>query len=448
MFSFTAQKKKIHNVPIFGLPILLVLLAVALSEGQNYADLSFQCPLRTTCPVACVADVSTCPPSLTCGEGRTLCADGSCAGSGETCSNTLISPCSALCDSTPITCAKSIDYYENCKQYESFYNQTEQCVKQKEAQIKPTVTLTAPGFKVCLWLYLIVIVTTLLWCRYNQRFRPVDGSTKPLKEAEEFVAAENDSFASTWTQTAYCGNFVGTFIYILVLISLLGIQVLLAVLTIFYYKHDVQSSPSEEELILKGFIVTWMLGFFWSFALKWPCSIHSLFLRRCLHGQASFVAVYAPTTSTDAKQQTQSSTSYVTRMKYCLNAFKDTFNATMSFIFSGVTSSNEVGHITYCRVYQESSCRFFYFRLRRYNYDPCKEEFVPGHWDMGNTIRELLDAKDGLQAFDVEERKLAIGPNSIRMKKPRPIQTMMEEFSNSYYTYQNFIIWLVTRIFS
>jgi len=249
-----------------------------------------------------------------------------------------------------------------------------------------------------------VIASTLLWCAYNQRFRPVDGSTKTLKEVEELGYNQNHNANSTWTQTAYCGSFVGTLIYIIVLISLFGIQVMLAVLTLLYYNHDVQASSSEQELILKAFIVTWMLGFLWSFVLKWPSSIHSLFLRRCLHSCATFVAVY----------------------------------------FSGVTSSKEVGHITYCRVYQESNCRYFYFRLRRYNYDPSKDEFVPGYWDMGNTVRELLDAKDGLRALEVEERKQEIGPNSIRMKKPRLIRTVTEEFSNSYYTYQNFIIWSVT----
>ncbi len=156
------------------------------------------------------------------------------------------------------------------------------------------------------------------------------------------------------------------------------------------------------------------------------------------------MGVYASTQSTDAKQQRGTSASYITKMKYCLNAFKDAFHAIMSFIFSGVTSSKEVGHITYCRVYQESNCRYFYFRLRRYNYDPSKDEFVPGYWDMGNTVRELLDAKDGLRALEVEERKQEIGPNSIRMKKPRLIRTVTEEFSNLYYTYQNFIIWSVT----
>jgi hypothetical protein len=436
MDAAVVRKKSLSNLLFFFLHWFLQANIVIRAE---YADLSFSCPLRTSCQPICVSNESLCPQSASCGEGTILCADGSC---GTVCSSSLLSPCSGLCDSTPVTCARPIDFYENCKQYYSFYEQTEQCVKQKEAEVQPHINFT--GFKVCYGLYIIVIASTLLWCAYNQRFRPVDGSTKTLKEVEELGYNQNHNANSTWTQTAYCGSFVGTLIYIIVLISLFGIQVMLAVLTLLYYNHDVQASSSEQELILKAFIVTWMLGFLWSFVLKWPSSIHSLFLRRCLHSCATFVAVYAPTQSTDAKQQRGTSASYITKMKYCLNAFKDAFHAIMSFIFSGVTSSKEVGHITYCRVYQESNCRYFYFRLRRYNYDPSKDEFVPGYWDMGNTVRELLDAKDGLRALEVEERKQEIGPNSIRMKKPRLIRTVTEEFSNSYYTYQNFIIWSVT----
>jgi len=62
------------------------------------------------------------------------------------------------------------------------------------------------------------------------------------------------------------------------------------------------------------------------------------------------------------------------------------------------------------------NCRYFYFCLRWYNYDPSKDEFIPGYWDMGNTVRELLDSQYGLHAPDVEERKQEIGPNSLRMK--------------------------------
>lgn len=432
MVTAVVRRKSFNKFLFFCLQWVLQAKICARAE---YADLSFTCPLRTSCQPICVSNESVCPKTTSCGEGTSLCADGSCA---TVCSITLTSPCAKLCESSPVTCAQPIDFYENCNQYDSFYDQTKQCVKQKEAQIQPDMNFE--GFKVCYWLYSIVIASTLLWCAYNQRFRPVDGSTKTLREVEELGNDQSYNRSSTWTQTSYCGSIVGTFIYIIVLISLLGIQIMLAVLTWWYYNNE---SSNEQELILKAFIVTWMLGFIWSFVLKWPSSIHSLFLRRCLHRSASFVAVYAPTQSTDGKQQRGTSDSYISKMKYCLNAFKDSFHVIMSFIFSGVTSSTEVGHITYCRVYQESSCRYFYFRLRRYNYDPSKDEFVPGYWDMGNSVRDLLDAKDGLHAPDVEERKQAIGPNSIRMKKPRWIRTVTEEFSNSYYTYQNFIIWSV-----
>ena len=45
----------------------------------DYADHSFQCPVTTTCPIVCVADVADCPEDAVCPDGSELCADGTCS---------------------------------------------------------------------------------------------------------------------------------------------------------------------------------------------------------------------------------------------------------------------------------------------------------------------------------------------------------------------------------
>jgi len=55
----------------------------------DYADTSFQCPVTTTCPIVCVADVAECPEDALCpgthpdkeyeaDHEYELCADGTC----------------------------------------------------------------------------------------------------------------------------------------------------------------------------------------------------------------------------------------------------------------------------------------------------------------------------------------------------------------------------------
>ena len=137
----------------------------------------------------------------------------------------------------------------------------------------------------------------------------------------------------TWTQTGYTStNIIGMSIYYLVVLAHLIIQFLLLALTVEYCKlyhrassiitsllllfesnafslllllllllllvllllhvhpKDVQQEAIttsifgsqqfyDEEQVLMAFEITWMVGFGWCFFLKYPVSIHSLFLR-------------------------------------------------------------------------------------------------------------------------------------------------------------------------
>lgn len=57
---------------------------------------------------------------------------------------------------------------------------------------------------------------------------------------------------------------------------------------------------ADEIQVLMAFEIVWMTGFAWCFLLKYPGSIRSLFLRRCLPSFAGYVAVSAPVRAVDA----------------------------------------------------------------------------------------------------------------------------------------------------
>ena len=419
-----------------GAIFLLVFAPLASCDFGDFVDFTFQCPARTTCPVTCVPNFDLCPAELQCQNGGTLCADGSCAAAGEACSSDLESPCYAEC--APVACAKTVDYYDSCfENYQEIYDYAAECAGIEEEENTNLFTFTEPVFIFCYAWISIVTVLTLGWCAYNQRLCPMPGSTVPLKESA------NSTDEISWTQTAYRTGLVGNFLYALVILTLLGFQVLLAILTILYYIQQeaiTKWAPvfEDEQQVLLAFEITWMVGIVWSFALKWPFSVRSLFYRRCPLADATYVAVFSPTKSTFGKAHDPR---YITRFKQFLNSANILINEIMALIFSDVTRPKEGGTLVYCRVFNENGAKFFYFHLRRYNYDPMEGVFVPGKCNIGTTIGDFYDARDGLTSAEVERRRALIGPNTIRMKKPNIIRTIYHEFSGTFYTYQTFIIW-------
>jgi hypothetical protein len=273
----------------------------------------------------------------------------------------------------------------------------------------------------------------LTWCAFNQRIAEVPGSTKSLKEAVDD--------GGEWTQTAYRTGLVGNSIYALVCITFIGYQVLLATLTVLYYVQQEMITfwnPvfEDEEQALLAFIIVWMIGIVWHFVLKWPVSVRSLFLRRCVFEDATHIAVCAPTKSMgDAPSSTWTERT-VAHAKYVVDTI-------MGAIYSDVTRTKGHGQIIYCPVQSEKNGnRFFYFRLRRYTFDPEKGAFSPGQCSVEMTLGDMLDtAREGLDSTEVERRAMNIGPNHIRIKKPNIIKTILREFSGAFYLYQCFIIW-------
>ena len=59
----------------------------------------------------------------------------------------------------------------------------------------------------------------------------------------------------------------------------------------------------DDVQVLMAFEIVWTIGFLWCFFLKYPYSIRSLFLRRCLHEEATYIAVSAPIHVVDTHYQ-------------------------------------------------------------------------------------------------------------------------------------------------
>lgn len=222
-------------------------VAVVVADWGDYVDPTFQCPAMTPCQQVCVTDESECPEEMLCqDEALTLCADGSCA---EECDETLESPC--LYECAYVACVKIIDYHDLCyEKYGTFYEYEAECGAEESAYEMKLYSYTELIF-LCFYFWISgLTVVVIAWSAFNQRLFPVAGSTKPLvsssesteeslmmkdmKEAEE-SAVGNIPISY---QTGYTIHPIGWLIATCVIITLVGIQALLAFLTIQYYVNQ------------------------------------------------------------------------------------------------------------------------------------------------------------------------------------------------------------------
>lgn len=204
----------------------------------DYADISFACPATTTCPLVCVNSTDDCPEDATCALANPdvpdhefeLCNDGTCADLtlGEACDVELESPCT--CGGLMATCAKQIDLYDSCfDRFQEYYDENAECVE-NEAENLPQVDFNGVAFKACYIPLILITAAMFLWCAYNQRWSPVDGSTMEL----ECVSKGN--VGERWTQTGYKHTIVGSTLNGLIILVYLAFQGLLLFLTIEYCK--------------------------------------------------------------------------------------------------------------------------------------------------------------------------------------------------------------------
>ena len=391
-------------------------------------------------------------------------------------------------------CAKQVDLYLDCStRFQQYYDSNTECLESQVESI-PQVSFTGPWFVAC---YVIISGVTLLmlsWCAWNQRLASVDGSTVPLESAKLSDDVVNSALGAKeklvlsnenegWKQTAYKRNFVGMSIYSLVILVAILIQYLLAALTIEYCKSaiclferyplldsslnrpsslthvsaffvsDVQQEAItfslfgsqvffDELQVLRAFEIVWMVGIVWCFFLKYPTSVHSLFLRRCFHDEATYVAVSAPVHSVDAPYRT----------KWIANVdISACFHSVMSFLYSDTSQHPSEGshhQVTFCQVrVDEKTCsRYFYFRMRRYIFDSETGRFVLGCWDVtkDSTIGQWTDEDflyKGMSEDEATRRFGTVGPNVLDLKKPTIVGSIINEFSKPFYLYQNFMVW-------
>ena len=377
-----------------------------------------------------MANITDCP--TTCESGRELCETGLCLEDCDSETNAVENPCG--CETLPLACPKVVDTLEVCvERFDAFYTANNECLEAQEDAL-PLVDFTGPYFVACYSWLAIVTALTVLWCAFNT-YVPVEG-------ARTEMTTSSGSPSQTWTLTGYEYHPVGVVMYTLVILTLLGFQFLLFVLTIFYYMQQEAITRWEpvfydEVQVLMAFEIVWMVGIVWSFAFRYPSSIRDLFLRQCALSSASFVAVLAPIKRVEAAQD--EIPGFGERV---MAAFYLPVDGFLRLVFS--YPYNLPGYETvFCPVETDvvTGNRGFYFRMRRFVYSGDASAFQPGTVEVGKTLGDFLGQDQGLTTNEAKKRFGLTGPNIIPMKKPSVLGSIFREFAQPFYLYQNYMVW-------
>jgi hypothetical protein len=362
-----------------------------------------------------------------------------------------------VCDAHPVTCAKVVDLFDAClERFQDFYDSHAACLEAQVEEIS-LLSFTGPYFLVCYFFISITTALTIAWGVFNEKLFPIKDSTLSLQGS--------GSKEATWTQTGYKEHIIGSFIYWMVIITMVGIQFLLLTLTIFYYVQQEAITRWEpvfkdEVQVLKAFIFTWMVGIVWCFAYRYPISTNTFFLRRCRLESATYIAVVAPTKAmkTDLvvgignriADRMWGNVDFVFRTLFSYPYNRSGFETLFCQIKSDKPAVSVVLRIRGLFMKKRDSphpagiakgARFTYHRMRRYVFDDDAGRFIPSFYSVGTSLGDFLAQVGGLSNQEVLKRTRLLGPNIIPIDKPTVYGSVMKEFNKPFYLYQNFMVW-------
>lgn len=181
-----------------------------------------------------------------------------------------------------------------------------------------------------------------------------------------------------------------------------------------------------------------------------PHSIRSLHYRRCVLGESTHVAIAVTDSELDGEEITFQQ-NYIQGLRKFFSAFFAVVHDVMSVIFSDRNSfgcpRKGNGYFAVLPVLTDpgSGGKYFIFRFRRYNL--AGDRFLPGSLNNLNYLKDITsaDRTNGLSSAEVKARRQIVGENHISIPKPWFPRCIQKEFSKPFYTYQLFMIWVVSE---
>jgi hypothetical protein len=407
----------------------------------DYHEIPQTCPFMTTCPVVCVAKVKDCPTACadntsgwSASSVTSLCVTGSCEMDCSQYDADMDNPCP--CPLFPIACPKVVEYYDECfAMFQPFYDGNV-CPEEEEYSI-PQVSTSAFFTAFYTW---IAGLTALMvcWFYYNEKLCPSSDTTSMRMREGALKSTRGHSLY----QHGYRRCILGTALYAMVIVTVIGIQFLFFFLTICFYMAagSITRWPPvfyDPDQVLRVFVSVWFVGFTWTVSLRYMrdrTDLDCLFLRRCLLSAATHVLVVAPAEAISPKR------SQVRLSVRCVRWLSGSCSTFLHALFPN--PGNVAGKdAIFCRVTLDkvSGNRWISYRLRRYVFDSDTGGYTPGCIHVGTRLGDFVVQGEGLTTEDVIRRRGIVGLNKAIMPKPTFASSLAAEFSKKFYVYQVFI---------
>lgn len=239
-------------------------------------------------------------------------------------------------------------------------------------------------------------------------------------------------------QTGYEFNYIGAFLYVNVMLTAVGFQIVLIVLTVSYYYTDKGLvnwiSPNQDQSLVL-FEATWHIASFWMLWVIFPYNLRIQYMRRCALETATVVEVWSPLEEQLLQKEARKAAA-------CMSTLEQTMDRVINGFCYCRKVRNQKGAATACPVVTKANGdRVIMYQLCPYIFCKKASAFIPVKIRMSSETKVVLDMKKGLKRSTAEQRFGLFGPNILDIPRPNILSSLIAEFSKGFYTYQLFMAW-------
>ncbi|KAI0223304.1 hypothetical protein L0F63_004993 [Massospora cicadina] len=422
-----------------------------------------KCPLqdnrKALCPPICVTSRDSCPNLLAtrCGNGLTLCNDGTCKRSCKYVHNV----CGCGADTNYVPCRADFTVYVPQFNPTDKTNQvTQACVNElglgaNLTAWNPTIMepqywglcpeRQSPGYRFDepMWISVFSVLGAevallALWFIYKSfaernvvRLMASESAARPITEKGKPNSVCSEMSSEAFQIKGYRNHLLGTLTVWTVVGISLGWVCYLGVIVADYYGEvtgfEYGIAYEDYNVSSSMFIGVWVSAVSWFFTLNvFLPRLRNTFRVEVSPLEADVVQVERPLTTTFLLDDSSKMLLVVRRIET---------NLRRAFGWDR--------RVTTCGLQRTEAARiYFSYQCMRYVYDEASSMFQPYDFELGNTCASLLQNQGGLTTEEANRRLELKGPNFIAVHVPSFPVALAQEFTSFFYLYQLSIMWL------
>ncbi|OMH83310.1 putative cation-transporting ATPase 13A3 [Zancudomyces culisetae] len=433
------------------------------------------CPLLTrqglACPGLCAKSAELCPknlnPNLPCEDtGHKRCLDGTCS---KDCSG-IENPClcglgaddvsqqyvacipatdgvtvvnfdpSIKTQQIELACAKIWNLVDNSTTVDTIGTFIPEWSADNQMNYEFLVCpeVPSPRFTFKEPIYIAIYTCASLFVAVNMFWYPFKKALEKSVKTSKQVYTSVDGFTLKEKKmglVGYKSNIVGTFSFIYLVVSTLGLVSLLLVNVLDYYGmiDGIQFGLFlSSDTSMAFFIAVWHVCLVWlALLMLVNTKVRNFYRVRCQLKDARFIHIEE---ESEEIVMTESANKFVLLARTLENKFKDILGLNKSYMTTKVIAEQiEKGNA--------KPVKYFEHRCERFVLNETGS-FSTHNFDLGDSHDVLLKLKDGLTTEEAIKREGYVGSNYVRVEVPSYLKALGSEFASFFYLYQMMCLWV------